>query len=96
MPKPFASRDATEWFKRFDICSTANNRNNATKALKLLTPLEGEALAIWLELGERERSDYGTARTRILEAMTPMGFVSLDAFHGRKLHPGEAQSTPGT
>ena len=75
VPKPFASGDATEWFKRFDICSTANNWNNATKALKLPTLLEGEALAIWLELGEREHSDYGTARSRILEAMTPMGFV---------------------
>ena len=92
VPKPFASGDATEWFKRFDICSTANNWNNATKVLKLPTLLEGEALAIWLELGEREHSDYGTARSRILEAMTPMGFVSLDAFHSHKLRPGEALS----
>ena len=68
------------------------NWNNSTKALKLPTLLEGEALAIWLELGERERSDYGTARSRILEAMTPMGFISLDAFHSRKLRPGEALS----
>ena len=32
------------------VCSHANEWNDAKKALKLLTLLEGEALAVWIEL----------------------------------------------
>ena len=48
LPKTFASGDV----KRFEICCSANDRNAATKELKLQTLLEGEALAVWLELSE--------------------------------------------
>ena len=50
VPKPFCDGDAREWFQRFEICATANQWNAATQALKLITLLEGEVLAIWLEL----------------------------------------------
>ena len=62
------------------------------RLLTLPTLLEGEALAIWLELSERQRRDYGAAKEKILEAMMPMGFVSLEEFHGRKLRPNEPLS----
>jgi len=52
------------------------------KATKLLMLLEGEALAVWLELT--------TEQKEIQLVVIPMGFVSLDEFHQRKLHPGEA------
>lgn len=90
VPKPFTSGDAGEWFKRFEICSKANEWNDATKALKLPTLLEGEALAIWLELSEGQQSDYKTTKERLISKMMPMGFASLEEFHRRKLHPGEA------
>ena len=92
VPKPFASGDVNEWFKRFDICCKANKWTEATSALKLPTLLEGEALAVWLELSEEQQGDYATAKKEICAAMMPMEFVSLDGFHRCKLRPGEAIS----
>ena len=81
VPKPFANGDATDWFQRFDIYSKANRWNNATKALKLPTLLEGEALAVWLELSEEEQGNYASAKGVLVRTMMPMEFVSLDDFH---------------
>ena len=85
VPKVFASGDATEWFKRFDICSAA-------KAAKLPTLLDGEALAVWLELDEDEQKDYKGAKQKIVDVLMPTEFVTLDKFHNRRLLPGEALS----
>ena len=92
LPKPFASGDAKEWFMKYDICCKANGWNGATSAKKLPTLLEGEALAVWLELSEEQQEDYAAARKEICTAMMPMEFVSLDEFHRRKLRPSEAIS----
>ena len=90
VPKTFASGDVAEWFKRFEICCRANEWNAATKALKLPTLLEGEALAIWLELSEEQQGNYDSVKGVIIKKMAPMGFATLEEFHQRKLHPGEA------
>ena len=92
IPKPFASGDATEWFKRFKICSKANQWNNATKAVKLPTLMEGEALAIWLGLSEEEQDDFSVTKEKLINAMNPTAFVSLEEFHRRKLCPSELVS----
>ena len=91
LPKPFSSGNAREWFQRFEVCCKANAWDDAKKALKLPTLLEGEALAIWLELEEEKQSTYDVAKQEILK-MTPAEFVSLREFHNRKLRPGEALS----
>ena len=92
LPQPFSSGDPTEWFRRFELCSKANSWEDDIKALKLPTLLEGEALAVWLDLSEEVQKDYASTKGTILERMTPASFVSLDDFHGRKLHPGESLS----
>ena len=92
LPKPFSSGDIRDWFQRFEICAKANGWEAAAKATRLPTLLEGEALAIWLELSTEQQGDYGVAKEEIEKAMKPMGFVSLDDFHRRKLRPGEALS----
>jgi hypothetical protein len=78
-----------EWFKKFEICCKANNWNDATKAVKLPTLLEGEALAIWLEFSEDEQASYETAKNLLVSKLTPAEFVSLEEFHKRTLRPGE-------
>ena len=81
IPKLFASGDANEWFSRYDICCKANGWNDATKALKVPTLLEGEALTVRLELSEVQQGCYATAKEEICIALMPMEFVSLNEFH---------------
>ena len=90
IPKPFSNGDVTEWFQRFEICCAANTWNDEVKAVKLLTLLEGKALAVWLELSDDDKKDYKKAKERLLKSMMPMEFISLDEFHQRKLRQGES------
>ena len=92
IPKPFAGGDIGEWLQRFEICSKANSWTDATKALKLPTLLEGEALAVWLEMSEEEQASYNSAEKKLKEKMRPAEFVTLDEFHRRKLRPDEPPS----
>ena len=46
----------------------------------------------WLELTSEQQSNYGLAKTKILERMGPVRFVSMDDFHHRRLLPGEPLS----
>ena len=92
IPKPFSTGDVTEWFQRFEICCAANTWSDEVKAVKLPMLLEGEALAVWLELGDDDKKDYKKAKEHLLKNMMPMEFISLDEFHQRKLRPGESLS----
>ena len=49
--------------------------------LKLLALLEGEALAIRLELTQDEQKNYKMAKKKIIDTIMPMSFVLLDDFH---------------
>ena len=92
IPKPFANRDTSEWFQRFEICCRVKGWGNQAQALKLPTLLEGEALAVWLELSAEQEASYATAKKEISDTIMPMEFVSLEEFHLRKLRPREALS----
>jgi len=92
VPRSFELGDITEWLKCFEICCKANGWYNAVKAVKLPMLLEGEALAVWLELTEEEQSDYSVTVDKLKTKLAPMGFSSLEPFHTWKLQPGEALS----
>ena len=70
----------------------ANDWDDTVKARKMPTLLEGEVLAVYLDLSEDEKKDYKVARQKLVDRLAPMKFTSLDEFHARKLHPGESLS----
>ena len=80
LPKAFSGGDWNEWLLRFDICAEANGWKNDVRVVKLPTLLEGEALAVFTEIGENERKDYHKV---------------TDALKGA-FHPTESQFSPGT
>ena len=57
LPSLFSSGNISGLFVQFGICVKENGWNDETKALKLSTLLEGEALASWLELSEEQQGD---------------------------------------
>ena len=67
VPNPISTGNATDWFKRFDLCCKANNWNEEMQAIKLPTLLKREALATWLEL--RMRYKQATQPQRKLSLM---------------------------
>ena len=88
VPKPLATGDASEWSTTFEICSKANEWDNAKMTLELATLPQREALAVWLDLAEGEQADYKVVKEKLVEKMKPMGFVALE-FRKRKMQPGE-------
>jgi len=66
--------------------------DTVAQAKNLPILVEGEALAVWLELTDDQQKYYVATKKAMEGAMMPMNFVSLDEFYGRKLHPGEATS----
>ena len=89
VPKTFSSDDVDEWFCRFEICCKANEWIGATKAAKLPTLLEGEALAVWIELSEEDKKDYAKAKKAIKSKLLPRTFTALEKFNGRLMLPSE-------
>ena len=84
---PFSNFDPVEWFRRFEICCRANNWGAEMKAKKFPTLLEGEAIAVRLELMSEEQDTYDTAKKKIIERMVPAHFMSLTDFHKRIFCP---------
>ena len=89
VPRVFSGGDVTEWLQRYEICCKANSWNEQTKARKLPTLLEGEALAVWLDMSEVDQASYAAVKENLLKKLKPAEFVSLDEFHRRKLRPDE-------
>ena len=66
LPRQFSKGKPTEWLQKYEICCDANDWDNETKAKKLPTLLEGEALAIQLELTTEEKGSYATSKAKII------------------------------
>ena len=89
LPRPLSEGDSTEWFLKYEICCVANEWSDELKAKKLPTLLEGEALAVWLEMTTEQQGSYERAKLKMIERMAPVRFVSFDNFRARKLRPND-------
>ena len=72
LPNIFSTESIAESFVQFDIYSKANGWNDETKALKVPTLLEGEALASWLKLTEEEQADFKMVKEKLIGKMAPL------------------------
>ena len=78
LPRPFSEGDPNDWFQKYKIYCKANEWGDELRAKKLPNLLEGNALAIWLEMTIEQKGTYQMVKSRIVERMTPIHFVSID------------------
>ena len=71
----------------YEICSDANDWDYKTKAKKLFTLLNSEALVIWLELTTEEERSYMTSKAKIIARTVPVKFMCLHEFYAWRLNP---------
>jgi len=65
LPGLFSSGDAKHWFQKFEICVMANEWKEEDRVIKLPVLLEGEALAVWLELVVEQQKNYSVIKKEI-------------------------------
>ena len=70
LPQPLQDRDAREWFKRFEVCASANEWNEG-KLKRLPTLLRGCTWAVYDALGERQMDMYAHLKTALLKRLSP-------------------------
>ena len=71
LPESLEDGDAKSWFRRFDVCASANEWNAAKKLTQLPTLLRGRAWAIYESLGEDDNASYAALKKAILGRLNP-------------------------
>ena len=71
LPEVLHDGDAKSWFKRFEVCATANEWNNDEKKLKRLpTLLRGRAWAIYDALPDASTETYEHLKEALLSSLS--------------------------
>ena len=71
LPEPLHDEDSRSWFKRFEVCATANGWDEAKKLLRLPTLLRGRAWAVFDSLGEANTDSYEHLKASLLRRLSP-------------------------
>ena len=71
LPEPLQDDNAKSWFKRYEICATANGWSQATRLARLPTLLKGRAWAIYEVLTEEQTDTYPHTKEALLARLSP-------------------------
>ena len=71
LPEPLQDGDSRSWFKRYEVCATANGWDAAKKLQHLPTLLRGRAWAIYDSLSEETLDTYDHLKTALRERLNP-------------------------
>ena len=91
LPRIFSSGDFKEWLKRFNICAKVNGWDDSKKNAKVAPFLDGDALAVYLELDRSKDKFADVVAALVRNFHSPSEeFNIITAFNERKMLPNES------
>ena len=94
LPEPLQDSDARSWFKRFEVCASANEWDAEKQLRRLPTLLRGRAWAIFDSLSDDQRDTYEKLKKALLERLDPDTdedrLSARDKLARRQLRDGES------
>ena len=92
LPRVFSSGNFKEWIVRFKICANSNGWDVDKWHTKIATFLEGEALAVFLELSKSEQDKYDSIVSALENNFHPETehINAMSAFNARQMLPNES------
>ena len=94
LPEPLGDEEGRSWFKRYEVCTSANGWNDQKKLLRLPTLLKGRSWAIYDSLQEEEMDTYEHMKAAILKRLCPDTeedrVVARERLSKRRLREGES------
>lgn len=91
LPRVFSTGNFKEWIVRFKICADSNGWEEAKRHTKIATFLEGEALAVYLELTDVDKEDFEKIVAALEKNFHPdtEHINTMATFNSRDLLPNE-------
>ncbi len=71
LPETLSGDDAKSWFRRFEVCATANDWDDPKKLRRLPTLLKGRAWAVYDSLSEEQVGTYTRLKKELLARLSP-------------------------
>ena len=94
LPEPLDGDDARSWFKRYEVCATANGWNDQKKLLRLPTLLKGRSWAVYDSLSDADTDTCEHLKVAILKRLCPDTeedrLVARERLSRRHLRDGES------
>lgn len=91
VPRTYSTGNFREWLTRFKICALSNGWDDSILHKKIAPFLEGEALAVYLELSDAQRENFSEITSALEKNFHPdsQQFDMLSAFNSRVMLPDE-------